>query len=120
MKWSDIGCAFVAVAYVALLAVTQGCPPAPEPPHTDPNDGGEDGEDPPVESATFPICAKACATLKRLGCPEADRPDGGSTCYAVCAKAERSGKFGLRPSCVAVSKSQADVKACGSIRCLGK
>lgn len=108
-----------------LVEIT-GCPLPPEPPQGDVTDGGyppgpldsADTEDPPVELATFPICAKACAALKRLGCPEAERPDGGSTCYAVCAKAEKSGKFGLRPNCVAASKTITDVKACGTIRCL--
>lgn len=118
--------AFLALAFFGLAELT-ACPPPADPPHAEATDGyppgpsdPADAEDPPIETATFPICAKACAALKRLGCPEAERPDGGSTCYALCAKAEASGKFGLRPSCVAASKTQADTRACGTIRCQSK
>ena len=112
---------------LSIAALMLGCPPAPDPPHVESTDGGyppgpadsADAEDPPIELATFPICAKACASLKRLGCPEAERPDGGSTCYAICAKAETSGKFGLRPSCVAGAKSIVELRGCASVRCLG-
>lgn len=114
------------VFYGWALAELTGCPQTPEPPHVDPIDGGYppgqvdalDGEDPPVETATVPACAKACKNLKALGCPEAERLDGGSTCYAVCAKAEQSGKFGLHPSCVAAAKTAGEARNCGSIRCM--
>jgi hypothetical protein len=118
-----------AVMLAGLLALV-GCPPpfAPDLQHADAADGSypqgvgdpADADDPAIEAAAYPTCARACAALKRLGCPEAERPDGGGTCYAVCAQAEASGKFGLRPSCVAASKSLVDVRACGSVRCQGK
>lgn len=113
--------------FATLLA---GCPVTPpEPPHVEVGDGGSyppgpmdpvDAEDPPPESANYPVCARACANLKRLGCPEAERPDGGRTCYAVCADAEKSGKFPLKPICIATAKDVVDVKSCKTVRCLGK
>jgi hypothetical protein len=119
----------VKLLVAALVLALAGCPAVPpEPPHVEIADGGyptahadsSDAEDPPVELATFPICAKACATLKRLGCPEAARPDGGRTCYAVCAEAEKGGHFSLRPSCVAPAVSVEELRACKTVRCGGK
>lgn len=107
---------------LALALALAGCP-APEPAHPELAEGGRppadspDAEDPPEGSAAIPACSRACAALERLGCPEAERPDGGRTCYAVCADAERGGKFSLKPSCVAASKSVAELRACGTVRC---
>jgi hypothetical protein len=76
-------------------------------------DAGED-----LDAARYPMCAKACANLATLGCPEARRVDGGQTCYAVCVHTEETHKFDLKPTCLAAAKTVAEAKACGSVRCL--
>lgn len=76
----------------------------------DPDAGGPDDTDP--DAARVPACARACRTLKKLRCPEAQKPDGGLTCYAVCEKAELSGNRSLSPECVAAAGSVESVRAC--------
>lgn len=113
-------------AFGALLAL--GCPaPEPKQPETI-QDAGADGfpqtsgdpgdsEDPTVAAALFPDCVKACVTLHTLGCPEAEKPAGGKTCYAICRDAEKSVGFSLKPACVAQAKSVTEVRACKTVRC---
>jgi hypothetical protein len=118
-----------------------GCPPHPQPvvpdssqdasadagaalPPTDAQDastgaldaGDPDGGD--LDAARYPACAKACATLGKLGCPEAATVDGGQSCYAVCGHAAETKKFDFKAPCLATAKTIADAKACGSVRCL--
>lgn len=109
---------------------TAGCPtPAPKPPPHDasdasdaPFDAGFDGPVPegePDAALKYPACAAACAKMaeKAIDCPEAAKPDGGKTCYRLCADAEESGKFNLKPACIAGAKDVAGVRACGTVRC---
>lgn len=132
--------AVMVLALSCLLAYAcVGCPPRPQPVPVAP-DGSQDasvdvgapnstdaaldasmgvldaGED--LDAARYPACAKACINLGALGCPEARAVDGGQSCYAVCAHAEETHKFDLKPACLAAAKSIAEAKACGSVRCL--
>lgn len=108
----------------ACIVAIAGCPhPAPGPNRPDivMPDGGQPGddEDPQLDGAASPACAGACATMKKLGCPEAARPDGGKTCYRVCADAQRTpGISALRPECIAGKDSVEGVRSCGTVRCL--
>lgn len=106
----------------ATFALLTACP-KPEPVTPIPADVFESGlpsdsEDPPPGRALFPECARACATLVKLGCPEGTRPDGGKTCYAVCADSQRNpGMSPLQPSCVGNAVDVSGVRACGTVRC---
>jgi hypothetical protein len=118
--------AALALAVAGVLAFTcVGCP-KPNPPVPPPDvtttdadiSDGADPEDPPLDAAAFPDCVRACAKLKSLGCPEAAKPDGGKTCYKVCADAESTGKFSLNPKCVASQADVSGVRSCATVRCL--
>lgn len=119
---------FMVIVVAIFFAHTiGGCPtPAPKPPPVpdasdasvvdpglvpDPDDPGE------AADASSPACVHACSQLKKLGCPEAAKPDGGKTCYKVCADAEASGKFSLKPMCVAGAQSIEQLRTCGTVRC---
>ena len=97
-------------------------PPIPKPPPIDAADASESvdaGEsESNVDASRFPSCVSACAKMKSLGCPEAETPDGGKTCYRLCADAEASKKFNLKPACIAGCGDIACVRGCGSVRCL--
>jgi hypothetical protein len=97
-----ISCIALAIAGCPLVL---GCP-RPEPPAA---------PDPPP--AVVVDCARACERLGELGCPEAETPDGGKACLVVCVDAEREGKYSLKPACVAVAHTSAELRACGTVRC---
>lgn len=80
-----------------------------------PEDAGS--EEPTLDAARFPECALACTHLRLLGCEEGRTPDGGLSCYAICAKAEASGTFTLKPACVAAAPSKEALRKCGTVRC---
>ena len=114
---------------LAVAWLVAGCPPPPKPPPTDadaqvidvvtPESGAADaGDDSDPDGALrSPACKNACLRLRQLGCPEAETPDGGKTCYMLCADAEASGKFRLKPDCVAAAQTVETVRACGTVRC---
>jgi hypothetical protein len=80
-----------------------------------PEDAG--AEEPTLDAAIYPDCSRACTRLRTLGCEEGLAEEGGLTCYAVCAKAEASGKFSLNPKCVAEAASRDGLRLCKTIRC---
>lgn len=99
------------VGFISFAGCRQAeCPQRPPPA----DDGGVDAPEPEgVERA----CGNACAQLAQLGCPEANPNPGGEGCYAVCAKAEATKKFTLKPACLTAAKTIAAVRACGTVRC---
>ena len=121
-------------AFTLLLALS-GCPQCP---HSTPatndasvlparcidtnGDSGVNDESLDAAHIAFPICAKACSVLIQSHCPEGDKQDGGDSCYAICAHAEGTGGFGLRPECIAAKKpgDVVGIRSCGTVRCLGK
>jgi len=118
--------AALAVAHLLAWAVL-GCPPpkapvdggdsaadAPAPGPSDPEAGFEDADGARPRSA----CRHACEAMRRFGCPEGAPLDGGDSCEAVCEHAESSGKFALKPACIADAGSRDAVRACGTVRCL--
>lgn len=120
---------FAPLAFQAcLVGVLVGCPaptPDPKPPVVPVEDGGfpvvqtdsGDDEDPSLDAALFPVCVKACATLKVQQCPEAQRLPGGKTCYAICRDEQQRGKINLKPECIAKASSVSEIRACGTVRC---
>lgn len=88
--------AFV-LALVVLVLLACGSPPPPAPP---PAPAGDDPEG-------------ACATLARLGCPEAQ------LAAAVCPDVlRRAGELrDLRTGCIAAARDVAELRACGTVRC---
>lgn len=107
------------VACITLFLM--GCPPVPPQPPVPDADAALDvdadnGLDEDGAPRNVP-CTQACVKLAFLGCPEATKPDGGKTCYRLCADAEASGKFSLKPACVAAAKDVDGVRACGTVRC---
>lgn len=90
-----------------------GCPqPSPKPPPNDASDAA-----PLPDSGPSAPCEAACAKLAALGCPEADTLDGGKSCAQLCLDSEASGKFNLKPACVAGAQTVEQVRACGTVRC---
>ena len=108
-----------------------GCPPPPIVPLDGPDaaPGPQDGSAPRADGPERPFrapddseppltaCGRACEALRRLGCPEGDPADGGLPCADVCDRAEASGKFSLRPDCVADAGTVIEVRACATVRC---
>lgn len=90
-----------------------GCP-APSP--VVPQVSADAGEDAVLDSAGTQ-CARACANLKSLGCPESETPTGGDSCVDLCQKAQKSGKFDMKPQCVLDAGSVEQLRACGTVRC---
>ncbi len=93
------------------------CPSAPVNPVPDADASSADARPSDLDGASVDDCTRACARLSTLGCPEALTPDGGLGCYAICAKAEATGKFSLNPHCVADAASKDAVRSCGTVRC---
>lgn len=70
----------------------------------------------PGPVATADECVRACANLAAVGCPEGSGSLGGEPCSVTCQRASE-----LRPlpvTCWAASRSSAEAKACGSLRCV--
>lgn len=107
-------CGVIMVGFVTFAGCRQAeCPQRP--PAVD--DGGAP-DAPPVEPEGLErACGNACAQLAQLGCPEANPNPGGESCYTICAKAETSRKFTLKPACLAAAKTVPAVRACGTVRC---
>jgi hypothetical protein len=105
---------------VVAIHALGGCPaPAPVVPTVDATDAASDsGDDAAVVlDAAGTQCMRACATLKKLGCPEAETPDGGDTCVTLCQRAQDTRKFDMRPQCVSDAGSVEQLRACGTVRC---
>ncbi len=66
-------------------------------------------------ASTRGTCARACANLAKLGCPEATITDGGLSCQQVCEHAV--GLFDMKPGCLVDAKSRAQVIHCGTVKC---
>lgn len=115
MKKLLVLASFLSFPIVAMLA----CGPAPKPKPPEVYFDAADFIDGQVDPGTaeFPACALACMNLARMGCKEAATLDGGLSCYDVCAKAEGSGRFSLRPACVAGAVDREALRACGTVRC---
>lgn len=114
MKTFSIGC--------LIFAACAGCPPRPDPIGPVPDaeitytEAGLDAKPSPIDASTLTACDLMCRTLRELGCPEGS-PDG-AVCEVVCTHAQGSRLTDLHPSCVAAARSKAEVRACGSVRCL--
>ncbi len=94
-------------------------PVVPQPPLIV-GDGGAFDE--PFDNASSggylqPKCAKACANLQTLKCPDGFRREGEDSCYVVCRRATESGKIDFKLDCVIAAKSQDEVRSCKSYQC---
>jgi hypothetical protein len=63
------------------------------------------------DQAVAATCPNACATLKRLGCPEA------AGCLDSCTKVTKTHLTDLDLACVVKAKTQAQVRSCRSVSC---
>lgn len=84
-----------------VLSVLVACTPA-----------SLDEPEPPVPSQGTP--ETACATLERLGCPEA-QPTAAMSCPDVVRLAQRLQD--MRVGCITAAESVAAVRACRTVRC---
>lgn len=82
------------------LTLVFGCAPGPLPSPL------------PVDGGSLEDCERACATLARLGCDEAEPTTDGGTCVDVCWNAESSGYYTMRPACVAEIETCAEMDEC--------
>lgn len=104
---------FIAAAIVALACLAPACPPPPVPPAPDVADAAptppkDAAPAPPSDSGPPDDCARACAKLFALGCPEGRD----ANCAASCRHAQSTHLTELAPSCVASSSTPAGVRAC--------
>lgn len=77
---------------------------------------GLDGGD--AELADIPAdCRLACESLAKVGCPESH--PAGRSCASVCAAAQAGGRD-LKPWCIANASTPDQMRACGTVRCLGR
>lgn len=111
-----------------LAAALAACPPTQGPKTVtvvcyDP-DAGEAGlvEDLPFEAdqsaeaaGRATPCARACASLSLLHCPESRQKTGGFTCIEACSKLVKISTFD--PECVARAKAVAAVRQCPQVVC---
>jgi hypothetical protein len=105
----------ISLLVVAIHALG-GCPsPTPVVPTVDATDASQ-GEDAALDSAGTQ-CARACANLKKLGCPEADMVTNGDSCVDLCQKAQNTGKFDMKPACVLDAGTKDALLKCGTVRC---
>lgn len=70
----------------------------------------------PDQSDAIDACKPACQQLRFLGCPEGSPSVSGNACEATCARALELRDLPLR--CWADADSVAELRACGSIRCV--
>lgn len=82
-----------------------------------PGDAGEEQLD---GTKKISPCGDACVQLAKLGCPESTPKPGEESCYVVCARAEETKRFSLKPTCIAKAATVAEVRACGTVRCGSK
>ena len=66
-----------------------------------------------ASDAGDPSCARACANLRALDCPEGEPSPGGITCEAVCFQAAAH----LDVKCIASAKAGSELGAC-NVRCI--
>ena len=119
---------------VFLFALTVACVRCPDSPKPLPVDAGTDvwrdldanadaieivdaTDAEAMDGAKRSACARACAVLTALKCPEAEAPPGGDPCSVVCQRTEDAKKISLKPLCVADAKTVEAVRACGTVRC---
>lgn len=69
--------------------------------------------DPSDDSASFD---DVCANLRRIGCPEGHGGIGGTPCTVVLERATQLRELPL--ACWAGAHDRAEVRACGSLRCI--
>ena len=124
----------LAIAFAACA----GCPP-PNPQPPGPGDGGPgDAADDSMPSPPAPVppappapvdaapgpspqsdCARACANLVRLGCPEGSTQGAG--CTATCTKAQAEQLTDFKPACLAAAADVTALRACHApVKCTGK
>jgi hypothetical protein len=101
------------VGGVASLLAVSACPPSPVPPPTPPD--ATDAIAPPVAPEASPpvpkdVCLTACATAKRLGCPEGNYGDCSLTCAKILADVHQ---VHFDPVAITAAKTQDDVRAAG-------
>ncbi len=94
------------VAAVLLGALVGSCRPSTVPPPDVVDDADAD-------DARSSPCARACARLRALGCPEGDRSRSGASCVDVC---QNAGAL-VDPACVARASTVEAVHTC-NVRCV--
>lgn len=67
-------------------------------------------------SAEQSPCGRACASLRRLGCPEGQPSRKGVSCYRTCL--EMASLERIPAECWASAGTVADLRACGRVRCV--
>lgn len=98
-----------------------------EPPHTvtttdagdypfPPDYAVEEYEDGTAAAALSP-CGQACEAIRKVGCPEGFPDPRGVTCYRACLSMARHQR--VPTSCWISRTTQAGVRQCGGIQCLG-
>ena len=98
-----------------IAALVPGCILEPCPPPRPPPEPAvvEVFQDASTDAAASP-CGKACASLAKLGCPEA-RPRPGTSCYRGCLSMLAHQE--VPTSCWAAAATVEEARACGGLRC---
>jgi hypothetical protein len=64
-----------------------------------------------IEAGDTTSCPAACETLQRLGCPEGEPLEDGTSCVQFCEKTQQEG-HPLKPACVKDITSCDQLNAC--------
>lgn len=75
----------------------------------------EQGDAAPEDASTS-ACQPACEAMKKLGCPEGQA----ASCVDTCKQTQGTGKFDLKPACIASAKTRDELAVCGTVRCMVK
>lgn len=102
----------IMLSYTLHVLALVACTPEPKPPTVE-----VDASTVVVVDAAPSACASACANLRRLGCPEGETADGGKSCVDLCDQLQASGKFDMKPACVAAAQTREELAACKTARC---
>ena len=109
--------------FLAVFAVPACCePPPPKTVVVTCIEGGDAGtpesfdadQSPEALSLKSP-CARACANLAKLGCPESFKLPAGKTCVETCKDIAAMSSF--NPACVERAKTVDEVRKCPQLSC---
>ncbi len=96
---------------VLLLA----CPPTAVVPTTDADASTVDAGV-LYDAPRFSSCHNACEVVIKF-CPHEAAFENNAACEKVCEHTQETKTFDMKPACLAVARSVAEVRACGTVRC---
>lgn len=69
----------------------------------------------PIEPTDTNMCPSACENLRKLGCPEGNPLEDGTTCETFCQTTQKEG-HPLNPTCISTIKSCDEISSCTALQ----